>query len=71
MITVTIHSDDKMLTHKYEIRGNAIEMSTSDEPFDPPLCLDANDRSEPMPLLMGELVMVSMKEMLDPIGIVN
>ena len=71
MIRVTIHSDDKMLTHTYEIRGTEIEMSTSDEPFDPPLCLSATDRTEPLPLLMGELVMVSMKEMLDPIGTVN
>jgi len=71
MIKVTIHSDDKMLTHTYEIRGNEIEISSSDEPFEQPTVLHATDKKEPMPLLMAELVMVSMKEMTDPIGMVN
>lgn len=71
MIRITVHSDDKMLTHTYEVRGNEIEISSSDEPFEQPSVLQATDRAEPIPLLMGELVMVSVKEMLDPIGIVN
>lgn len=58
MITVLVHSDELDLTLRYEIRGNQVEVSTSEDPLGQPDVFVGNGDHAPI----GDLIAAFVKE---------